>query len=155
MFPQNCMGDARSQIRKRWLIFAIVSFVYPVIIAILSGLLLLRENSPLMVVICIHAIPFTLLYCCAYRKPGTRLLTFMIVGYLLGLIMMVTMTHTLPMFGPRILYYGHTCSSFFVAFGYLYSSIQLRKINIREQPLHRILKKGKISELRPATSTND
>lgn len=119
-----------QRIKEKWLIFSIVCAIYPILADILFSSFFQRENPPQGYVILGNVIFFCLIYHFAYRKAGTRFLTFIGFMKLSGLIGMVQLTHTIPIQGPIVLNYCFTVVDFFLAIGWLFLSFRMRKINL-------------------------
>lgn len=118
------------RIKEKSLIFTIVCAIYPILSDVLFSSFFQRENPPLGYVILGNVIFLCLIYHFAYRKGGTRFLTFIGFMKLSGLIGMVQLTHTIPIQGPIALHYCFTVVDFFLVIGWLFLSFRLRKINL-------------------------
>jgi hypothetical protein len=116
--------------KENWFIFTIVCAIYPILADILFSSFFQRENPPLAFVILGNVIFLCLIYHFAYRKSGTRFLTFIIFMKLSGLIGMIQLIHATPFQGPKALNYCCTVIDFFLVIGWLSLSFRLRKTNL-------------------------
>lgn len=132
MCLQNWVDQNSQHIKERWLFFAIICAGYSIIH---SSFLAPVATIPLLCLISIHTIVLVVLYYFAYRKPGTRFLTFVLFMKLLGLIGLVELLHAGQFQMFSIVHYLIPID-FSLAIGWLVLGAQLRKINIRARPLY-------------------
>lgn len=144
MFLQNCIDKNERSIKILWLSFSIAWAVFPIIINIMFALFGERKKAHFSLVP-YNVIIFTLLYYLVYKKPGTHLLTFLIFWKpFCFTIMPACLFHQFPYTDFKLLNYCNISMDFFIDVGWIFLSLQLRKINIRRQFL--LLQKNCINE---------
>lgn len=139
------MNDADLKVRKQWLFWLfgltlvnIVSFLIDFPARTLSGSILTKSLLLVQAIGCPLVYNY-ILYKCAYKKPGTKLLSFIIVAspilFVIGIFMFGFLIMKGDMPGPSPLSWIMMILNQVLFFRWYYVCFKMKKINLRLQEL--------------------
>ena len=132
MLLQNFINGSEQRVRDFWFAYSVIGFICAMFFDLLWCLLSIMNSFVCLVNIVEFLVLWFLLYRCAYKKPGTRLLTFWMFMQLVTLLKMVEFMPILLAQGG--LYVLNLCLApmvlVFIVVGFCLN-FKLRKINIR------------------------